>query len=239
MSGVERLVLEDPAALARHAAELLVERLADAPSPVAVCLSGGSTPRLLYELLATPPYRDRIPWDRVHWFWGDERFVPPDHEDSNYRMARLALFAAVPAPPHHVHPIPTQGMPPFQAALAYELALQGFYGAPVLDPGRPLFAVTLLGLGEDGHTASLFPGVAALDEARRWTAAVIGAKPEPRISLTLPALAASRDTLFLVAGAAKRPVLERLARGEDLPAGRVRAIGTVHWLLDRAAAGEE
>jgi 6-phosphogluconolactonase len=227
-------IAENPERLAEQAAEFLVEALSTGGRR-SVCLSGGSTPKRLYELLASPAYRDQVPWDRVHWFWGDERFVPPDHPDSNYGMTRRAMLAVAPVPPGHVHPVPTTLGTPEEAAAAYERTLKDYYGRAELDPGQPLFDVTLLGLGEDGHTASLFPGVAALDEEDRWTAAVVGAKPEPRISLTLPALESSRHVVFLVAGKAKFPVLQRLDQGEDLPAGRVRPIGTLHWMMDRSA----
>ena len=128
----------------------------------AVCLSGGSTPRRLYEWLATPGNASRFPWNRSHWFWGDERFVPHEHPDSNYRMARDALLSRVPIPDDNIHAVPTEGLSPEQAAVAYETTLKRFYGADVLSPERPLFDVTLLGIGEDGHTASLFPGQPAI-----------------------------------------------------------------------------
>ncbi len=238
MTEIKREILADAEALAQHAAAFLVSTLSATDGKAAVALSGGSTPKRLYEILGTPPFRDRMPWDRIHWFWGDERFVPPEDPDSNYRMARLALFSVVPVPAFHIHPIPTEGLTPQEAAVAYQMALEDYYGSSTLDPARPLFDVTLLGLGEDGHTASLFPGVAALQEQLHWTAAVIGAKPEPRITLTYPALDSSRHVVFLVAGAAKHPVLERLKTGEKLPAGGVNPVGTLHWMLDRAAAGE-
>src|SRR5579862_5833953 len=158
---VERVVLQDPEALARHAAGFVADTLAAATDRVSVALSGGSTPKRLYELLATAPFRDRVPWDRVHWFWGDERFVPPDHPDSNYRMTRLAMLSQAPVPPANIHPIPTVGCTPEQAAMTYEYVLQTLYRGNEIDPARPLFEIVLLGLGEDGHTASLFPGVAA------------------------------------------------------------------------------
>jgi len=238
-------VLPDGEALARHAAGWLVERAAKATGRFAICLSGGATPKRLYGLLATPPYRDRFPWDRVHWFWGDERFVPPTHPDSNFRMAYDAMLAHVPVPESQIHPVPTEGLTPHQAAMNYERELQDFYsgGSPdpdarVLDPARPLFDVTLLGIGDDGHTASLFPGNDALDERIAWVTTAIGVKPEPRITLTYRALDSSRDVVFLVTGEAKHPVLQRIEAGEPLPAARVRPVGSVHWMLDsRAATG--
>jgi 6-phosphogluconolactonase len=203
---------------------------------VAVCLSGGSTPQRLYQLLASAPWRGRVPWQRVHWFWGDERCVPPDHADSNFRMVREALLDAVAMPAAQVHPVPTRGLEPAAAARAYEAELQRWYGATTLSDARPLFAVNLLGLGEDGHTASLFPGTPALQERQRWAVAVIGARPEARVSLTYPALESAALTLLLATGSAKRAVLARLAAGADLPAARLHPCGPMLWLLDRAAA---
>jgi 6-phosphogluconolactonase len=232
-------VLAGPSAVAGRAAELMVEACASAAGKVAaVCLSGGSTPKLLYELLATPRYAGRLPWDRIHWFWGDERFVLPDHPDSNYKMVRLSMLEPGHARTSTVHPMATTGISPDESAAEYERILQGYYGSPRLDASRPLFDVTLLGLGEDGHTASLFPGVAALSETTRWTAAILGVKPEPRLTLTFPAINASRLVLILVTGSGKRLVLERLERGEDLPVAHVKPTnGRVVWLLDQASAG--
>ncbi len=238
MAATERHVLPDAEALALYAAEFVTATLEAIPGRSAVALSGGSTPKRLYELLAAPPFRDRLPWTRVHWFWGDERFVPQDDPQSNYRMTRLAMLDSAPVPEENIHAVPVSGMEPEQAAAAYEAALQNFHGTAELDPAQPLFDIVLLGLGEDGHTASLFPGTAALAIRRCWVTAVVGAKPEPRISLTYPALDSARHAVFLVAGAAKRPVLERLQRGDDLPAGHIRPTGTLHWMFDRAAAGE-
>ena len=236
MTETRREVHADAAAVAARAAELLAAELAASRGPAAVCLSGGSTPRRLYELLATQPWRGRIPWERAHWFWGDERCVPPDHPDSNYGMVRRAMLDPVAAPAANVHPVRTLDLTPEAAAAAYAAELQRWYGAPALEAGRPLFTVNLLGLGEDGHTASLFPGTPALQERQRWAVAVIGARPEPRVSLTYPALNSARLTLVLVTGSGKREVLARLAAGADLPAAHVRPAGPLVWLLDRAAA---
>jgi 6-phosphogluconolactonase len=232
-------VLPDAEAIAGAAADWLIERTAERPEArFAVALAGGSTPRRLYELLAEPPRRDRLPWARAHWFWGDERFVPPDDPKSNYRMAREAMLARAPLPAGHVHPVPTLGLTPREAAAAYQRELAGFYGADRLDPARPLFDIVLLGLGADGHTASLFPGAAALDERRDWVAAVIGAQTEPRITLTYPALESSRHVAFLVAGAEKRAAFARLRRGDAaIPAARLRPAGETRVFVDRAAAG--
>jgi 6-phosphogluconolactonase len=226
----------DGAAVAEHVAEWLTGRAIATPGRFAICLSGGSTPKTLYTLLATPSFRDRFPWDRTHLFFGDERFVPPDHPDSNYRMAREAMLAHVPLVEAQVHPFPTDGTPE-NAARRYADTLKRFYGADTLDPARPLFDVTFLGLGEDGHTASLFPGVAALQERANWTAAVIGAKPEPRLTLTYPALDSSKTVAFLVAGAGKRAILARALAGDTaLPAVGVRPAGELIWFTDKAAS---
>jgi len=228
---------ENADALARNVAEWLCALAQESDRDFAICLSGGSTPRRLYERLAGPAIASRFPWPRVHWFWGDERFVPHDDPDSNYRMARDALLSRVPIPSDNIHPIPTEGLSPERAAATYEATLKGFYGTDLLAPDRPLFDVTLLGIGENGHTASLFPGQPALQETRRWAVAVAGASPEPRITLTYPALNSSRDVAFLATGAGKRDVVARARAGDRaIPAAMVRPIGRLHWFTDRAAA---
>jgi 6-phosphogluconolactonase len=231
-------VLADPESLARRVADWLLAEASASQGRFAIALSGGSTPRLLFEHLAVPPYLDRFPWARAHWFWGDERFVPEDDPLSNYRMAREALLSKAPIPAVNIHPIPTEHLDPEAAAADYERSLKSFYGAGQLDPARPLFDVTLLGLGTDGHTASLFPRSPALQENGRWVAAVIGEKPEPRITLTFPTLDSSRHVAFLVAGTDKREMLARLRDGdESLPAAQVRPVGTLHIFCDAAAVG--
>jgi 6-phosphogluconolactonase len=141
-------------------------------------------------------------------------------------------------PPAPLHPMPTAGVPA-QAAQAYESELQVFYGTAILDPQRPLFDVVLLGVGEDGHTASLFPGTAALQERLRWVVDVLNPKSEPRITLTYPALESTRALAFLVAGAQKRDILARIWAGEDLPAARLLGHAALHWFIDQAAAPGE
>ena len=228
----------DKASLAASFADWLVARYEATTGPFALNLSGGSTPKSVYELLATEAYSARFDWTRVHVFFGDERFVPPDHPDSNYRMAREAMLSKVPIPEGNVQAVPTTGGDPAAAAAEYEATLKRFYGRDTLDLARPLFAVTLLGLGEDGHTASLFPGVAALDERTKWVTEVIGAKPEPRITMTYPVLASSREVAFLVAGAGKREMLGRLLRGDPaIPAAHVETAGNLTVFCDEAALG--
>lgn len=228
-------VVKNPEALAHRVAGWITDLAAASRDRFAICLSGGSTPRRLYQLLAESPHRDRLPWDRVHWFWGDERFVPWDHPDSNYGMAYTALLGKVPVPPRNIHGIATNGSPA-DAAAAYERVLKSYYGSESLDPTRPLFDIQILGLGPDGHTASLIPGTSVLDERRRWVAEVIGGRPEPRITLTYPVLESSRHTAFLVAGSDKRETLSRAVAGDQaLPAARVRPVGELIWFVDEAA----
>jgi 6-phosphogluconolactonase len=240
MSAPRPEILADPEALAHRAADWLVAAAAGSEGQFRVALSGGTTPRRLYELLSGRPHRAAFPWARTHWFWGDERFVPHDSPESNYRMVRDAMLARAPVPAANVHAIPTEGLTPQESALSYERELKAFYGAEMLSPERPLFDVTLLGLGPEGHIASLFPGTAILSERSRWVGAVTGAKPEPRITLTYPALESSRSIVFLVSGAAKRPVMERLLAGDpDLPASHLHARGLLQIFVDRAAAPNE
>ena len=228
---------ESAEALAQGVAEWLCALAQATDRDFSVCLSGGSTPRRLYERLAAPAIASRFPWTRSHWFWGDERFVPHDDRDSNYRMARDAFLSRVPVPEANIHAVPTEGLSPDQAANAYETTLKQFYGADTLAPDRPLFDVTLLGIGDDGHTASLFPGQPALQETRRWAVAVIGAKAEARITLTYPVLDSSRDVAFVVTGQEKRQVVARAQAGDrTLPAAVVCPIGRLHWFTDRTAA---
>jgi 6-phosphogluconolactonase len=234
------ITVADPAALAKAAAERLLARIAHNSDRVAICLTGGSSPKQLYELLGNEPYRDQIPWQRVHWFIGDERFVPAADSLNNMRMARQAFLNRC-APLVNIHPIATNAANPDEAAHRYEAELKSFYGADSLDSARPLFDVVLMGVGPDGHTASLFPDYPALAETERWVIGVPKAHVEPfvpRITLTLPALASCREMLFEVAGADKRAILTCVLAGEDLPANRAHSIGETTWLVDRAALPE-
>ena len=230
----------DPAAMANAAAERVIARISENPGRVAICLTGGSSPKKLYQLLATDAWRSRIPWQRVHWFIGDERFVPADDRLNNMGIAR-ATFLDRYAPAANIHPIPTGTADPDRSAARYEQELKSFYGAEALDPARPLFDLVLMGVGPDGHTASLFPDFPALDEASRWVVGVPKANVEPyvpRVTLTLPALASCREMLFEVAGAEKRAILTRLLAGENLPANRAQSTSRTVWLVDQAALPE-
>jgi 6-phosphogluconolactonase len=237
---ISRIVVPDPAALAITAAERLMARIEANPDRIAICLTGGSSPKQLYRLLATETYAKRIPWDRVHWFIGDERFVPPSDPLNNMNMAR-GIFLDRFAPKDNIHPIPTDTATPDEAAYRYERELQSFHGADDLDPARPLFDLVLMGVGPDGHTASLFPGYPALNETKRWVVGVPQAHVEPfvpRVTLTLPALSSCREMLFELAGAEKRAILAKLSKDESLPANRARSMGETLLLVDRAAIGE-
>ncbi|HWX14752.1 MAG TPA: 6-phosphogluconolactonase [Methylocella sp.] len=231
-------VTSDTEALALNAARFIAARFSAASTRFSVSLSGGATPKRVYELLAVTNFTPAIDWQKIHLFWGDERFVPPDHRDSNFRMAQEALLDRVPIPGTQVHPIPTSYDSPERAAISYETSLQEFYQAKEFDPARPLFDLTLLGLGEDGHTASLFPNTKALEERNAWVTSTIGAKPEPRISLTYPALESSREILFIVSGAKKQQILSRvLANDPTLPAARLETGGIIRIFADQEAMG--
>ena len=196
-------------------------------------LSGGSTPKAAYQLLGCKD----VDWSCTELFFSDERFVPPDHPDSNYRMVKETLLAGADVSPRKLLAIPTDGTPQ-SAADRYDEMLRQQYGASQLEAGVPLFHLTLLGLGDDGHTASLLPGQPVLQERDRWAAAVPQGRAEPRITLTYPALNSSELIIFLVSGAAKRDALAQ-ARGGALPAGALKPMGEVLWLVDAEAAGEE
>ena len=244
MSEREIVVVPDPPALAGEGAKRFAEA-AEAGAARAgrftTALAGGSTPKRLYEALAAEPYRSRVPWERSHLFWGDERAVPPDHADSNYGMVRAALLAHVPIPPGNLHRMQGEKPDLDQAARDYEAEIAGVLGAA--PAGRPpAFDLVLLGIGTDGHTASLFPGSPATRETRRWVVRnPVPALRADRLTLTLPILNRSRTILFLVSGAEKASTLREVLEGppdlERLPAQRIQPdAGRVVWLIDRAAA---
>jgi 6-phosphogluconolactonase len=234
-------VSPDFEALAHRVAQWIVDLACASPGRFAIALSGGSTPKRLYQLLAAPPLIDAMPWERVHFFWGDDRFVPWDDPNSNYAMAHDAMLARVPIPPGNIHGIQFTG-DIAGAARQYERELQSYYGSETLDPSRPLFDIVLLGMGPDGHTASLFPGKPALDNKQHWVSGVPepGLNPfVPRITLTFPTLGSSRSVAFVAAGADKTAMMRRVLAGErELPSARVTPVGELIWFVDRAARGE-
>ena len=237
----ERRIYVDDDALARAVAQHVVTLANDTRSrrrPFAVALAGGSTPRQAYAALASPEFADRIAWDRAHLCWSDERCVPPDHEESNYRMARELLLDHVPIPEENVHRMRGE-LPPNEAARAYEDEIVALFHEIEVTS----FDLILLGLGEDGHTASLFPGTAALNERERWVVANHVQKLEAwRLTLTLPAINAAEDVAFIVSGERKRAILHRVwdasQDGSELPAQRVQPDdGRLIWMVDAEAAG--
>jgi len=230
----------DATALAQTTANRILARIDANHARIAICLSGGSTPARLYRLLATPAYCSRIPWERVHWFIGDERLVTQNDPRSNMGHVRGSLLDRF-APASNIHPIPTDTMDPDESAWLYERELKSFYEAGQLDPARPLFDVVLLGVGPDGHTASLFPGDRALGETQRWVVGVGNAPVVPllpRVTLTFPALGSCREMLFMVSGHEKRAILTRVLGGENLPATRAHSVGKTVFVVDEAALPE-
>lgn len=239
MAGRPRIdVSADPEALAHRVGQWITDLACHAGGRFSVALSGGSTPKRLYQLLAGAPYRDAMPWERVHWFFGDDRFVQRDAPESNYGMAREALFAHAPIPPANIHGIPVEGAPA-DGARVYERELKAYYGGDRLDPARPLFDVVLLGMGPDGHTASLFPGKPAVEVLDRWVVEVPepGLNPHvPRVTLTYPALESSHSVAFVAAGADKHTMMNRVISGDRaLPSARVNPVGELVWFIDQAA----
>lgn len=235
-------IFDDPERVAREAAGLFVRLSIEAVSArgtFSVALSGGSTPRRIYELLASDDYRTQVSWPSVHIFFGDERTVAPDHADSNYRMANDELLARVPVLSKNVHRMNGVGDAAANAS-EYESELRAFFG----DLAWPRLDLVMLGMGDDGHTASLFPGSAALEEQTSWVVANWVEKFQTwRITLTAPAINAARHVLFLVTGAGKAERLREVLKGARdparLPSQLIRPReGTLEWFVDRAAAAK-
>jgi 6-phosphogluconolactonase len=235
-------VLPDLVSLSRAVLEEIFPIIKEAVTKsgkFSIALSGGHTPEKMYSLWAqTEQYRDKTPWERVHLFWSDERYVSSDSLLSNYHMARETLISHVPISAKNLHPIPTNLSPPGECARAYETELLKFFGS---EP--PAFDVQLLGIGPEGHTASLFPDSPALYEKLRWVAAVrVPAEPPQRITLTPAILNNGRNTFFLVAGENKRGILSAIraesdAQTSQYPAARIHPPKEPVWFLDQAAAG--
>lgn len=252
-------VYNDLEALSREAAKIFSTAAAEAleeEGKCAIALSGGSTPRRLYEILSSEPYRTLIPWDSVHLFWGDERMVPPDHPNSNYRMVYETLLSHIDIPPENIHRMKGE-LPPEQAAAAYEEELRAYFGTlpdSSSSPSKsgsthsasgnpvPSFTLILAGLGADGHTASLFPGAPALQEEKRWVVHQFVEKLRAfRLTLTPPVFNAAQHLLFLVSGEEKADILDRVLHAPfnpaELPAQIIKPHhGQLTWLVDRQAA---
>ncbi len=239
MIDAEIVVLSDPEHLAHEAARRLVNLTREAAATrgrFSLALSGGSTPGVVYTLLAQEPYRGQIPWEQIHLFWGDERCVPPEDPASNFRLAQESFIDHVPIPPGNIHRVRTE-LEPKAAARDYEKAVQEFFCGP-----QSRFDLVLLGMGDDGHTASLFPNSTTLREDKRLVVAVTAYyedRPADRVTLTLPAINSARQALFLVTGHAKAEIVHTVLEGPPgrFPAQQIRpTAGQLTWLLDEAAA---
>jgi 6-phosphogluconolactonase len=242
--GFRLKIVDDLAEICRIAAgdiKRMADRTSTGGNPFTIVLSGGSTPRGLYELLAADPaIRDRLPWHHLHFFWGDERHVPPDHPQSNYRMAHESLFSLAPVPSENIHRVPAEEPEAALAAEKYEQELRTFFG---LEVGQlPRFDCILLGMGSDGHTASLFPETEALHTSNRLVVANWVDKFNAyRLTLTVPVLNHADLVMFLVSGHEKAEVLKEVLQGgrqpDRFPAQLIRPDpGKLLWIVDRAAA---
>lgn len=230
-------VWPDALSLAHAAAHLIVTESNKAilTKPFfTIALSGGSTPKLLFELLAQPPYKNNIPWKKTIFTFGDERFVPPTSDESNFRMAMESLLKNVPVPKKNILAVPTLKNDPASAARVYEGMIKEFISKKL-----PLDLV-LLGIGEEGHTASIFPLSPLLEENKRWVKEIwVAEKNMDRISFTMPFINQASSIAFLVSGVSKAAIVKKIfsAAGRNLPAARVKAKKTLYWFLDEAAAG--
>jgi 6-phosphogluconolactonase len=236
------IVFPDQPSFIDGAADFVVDRATEAIAKrgrFVIALSGGSTPRPIYARLSSADYRDRIDWSKVHVFFSDERCVPPDETRSNYRMACEALLDHVALPADHIHRIQGE-IDPAQAALSYEQQLQQLFRTSAL----PAFDLICLGLGDNGHTASLFPGTAALREKDRWVVPqYVEIMTAWRVTFTAPLINAARHIAVLVEGATKADILQRVLEGpyqpDVLPAQLIQPVnGELHWLVDAAAAAK-
>ena len=238
-------IFSNPLSLAKHAAQMIATQAHQAVSAnnrFTIALSGGSTPKRLYELIADPDakYRERLPWQRIHFFWSDERPVGPADSESNYRMANEAMLAHVAVPELNVHRIPGEKPNAQEAACAYESQLRSFFG--LANDELPRLDLVILGMGADGHTASIFPGSEVLQEKRKLVAAPWIEKLQTyRITMTLPVLNNAANVLFLVSGDDKAAMVNEVLNGKPgkFPAQSISPTnGSLYWLLDEAAASQ-
>lgn len=232
-----RTVWPDALQLAKAVAQLIViesNKAVEQKGIFTMALSGGSTPKLLFQLLAQPPYKRNIPWKHVMVAFGDERFVAPTHEDSNYKMAMDSLLRHVPIPKKNILAVPILKHSPAEAASSYETQIKNYISA------KCPFDLVLLGIGEDGHTASIFPKGDLITETKRWIAAVwVPEKNMDRISFTFPLIARAKNVAFLVTGSAKAPIIKKIfsGRGAAYPAANITAAENLFWFVDEAANG--
>jgi 6-phosphogluconolactonase len=238
-------LFNDTEALSQAAAEMVIATAQQAirtRGRFAIALAGGSTPLRLYQLLADKPYHEQVPWPRVEFFWGDERTVPPDHPDSNFRMANEALLHKLVIPACNLHRMQGERADPHAAARDYEADLRRAFGLSSAEV--PVFDLILLGMGPDGHTASLFPRTAALNETTRWVVANhVPQKDTWRLTLSKPVINQAAKVLFLVAGADKAAVLAEVLDGppdpERLPSQSIQPVGgELHWFVTADAAAQ-
>jgi 6-phosphogluconolactonase len=241
--GADVYILESLPAVAADAAEIFVRLARECEArgePFRIALAGGSSPRLLYGLLASDTYRDTVDWSNVRFFFGDERWVAPNHRESNYKMAYDELLRKLEVDPEAIFPMPTERVSPDEAAGQYEEALRREFGLTEVEV--PRFSLILLGMGDDGHTASLFPGTDVLHEKEKLVAApYVDKLASHRLTLTPPVLQAADEVIFLVAGASKAPALREVLEGEEnieeYPSQLLRvAKGRVTWMVDEGAA---
>lgn len=235
-------IFESPSKLHIAAAELWMSRCSaaiESHGSFHVALSGGTTPKALFQLLASEDYASHIPWDKIHFYFGDERFVPQDHQDSNFKMANDAMLSKLPYNPHHVHAVATSLPDATAAANAYAEILAT--NLPKDENGNQHFDLVLLGLGPDGHTASLFPDTQALDEMEKTCTAVYVEKFKSwRTTITYPVINAAREILLLSEGEGKADIVQDLLVNKKdaniYPIQRVKPSGKIHWYIDKAAA---
>lgn len=234
-------VFNDLESMSSAAAAAIAELVAESTGPFSMALSGGSTPLRLYELLAAGS--DGIDWEKVNLFWGDERFVPAGDPGSNFGAAKTALLDIIDIPDGNIHAMPVEAPTAAETAVIYENELKEFFR--ISDHGFPAFDLVLLGLGDDGHTASLFPGDPVIDERERWAAAIEappGIEPSERITFTLPVLNAAKNIFFLVSGESKADALHdilfmRRMAADEYPAAMISPDGSIVWFVDGAAYG--
>lgn len=243
---MQLIIKKNPADLAKAAADFMAKRISDVlktQDRFTIALSGGSTPKALHELLAKSPYVDRIPWLQLHVFWGDERYVPIDDVQSNAGMAYDTLLGHVYTPEDQIHVWRTD-LEPDAAAADYDRILHTYFGDTGVDSPEPTFDLVLLGMGDDGHTLSLFPGTEVVHEQTAWTNAYFLVPQNMyRLTLTAPVVNRSSCVLFLVAGPKKaaplRAVLEGAFRPDTYPSQVIKpATGELVWMVDEKAAAE-